>query len=132
MKKIVRLTESDLIRLVKRVISEQSGNSVKDLKKMQNILIKGKNLWYYGSITKITPSVEDPSNTLINVHGWQIDNLEFISFDDDPEDQKCAVFNVPNDSKITMVKTDLGEVPQIDLSHLFSKLNMPRYCSNIF
>jgi len=36
MKKVIRLTESDLVKLVKRVIMEQEGKSVtvKDLKKM--------------------------------------------------------------------------------------------------
>jgi hypothetical protein len=36
MKKIVKLTESDLTRIVKRVIKEQSGPTMKELKEMES------------------------------------------------------------------------------------------------
>ena len=43
MKKIVRLTESDLVRLVKRVINEQTG-TISSLKIGDKILVSNKSI----------------------------------------------------------------------------------------
>jgi len=56
MKKIVRLTESDLIRLVKRVISEHSAQMGTGLKKRQDLI--GKSFKKDGNISKIVDAYE--------------------------------------------------------------------------
>jgi hypothetical protein len=107
MKKIIRLTESDLTRIVKRVIMEQNVSEKRRIffdnlaKKISNKLV-GKKL-YFGQIgvlsdSSITINKYNDRNHAINLEGQNVDELNlFFNVTRDKEDL------YPNEKKGTRI-----------------------------
>jgi hypothetical protein len=113
MKKIVRLTESDLVRLIKRVINEQSisGKTLEDFKK-----------WAMNKQNEC-PEPTDPWDRYCPQGTWKYDtrngNIRFFS---DKNEVVMETTIMPNDDKYN------GPVVELQyLANWVSKKNVPYY-----
>lgn len=77
MKKIVKLTESDLTRIVKRVIVEQSENSLKNIRAEIVTFLNGmSNIWQYSPSHNMSEFAFIPKDGDIAYNGMKYDSFK--------------------------------------------------------
>ena len=81
MKKIIRLTESDLIRLVNKIIKEQSNKNIlseKEIKSLDSFLSRinprgKKGMWKQDNNKLLTTTIQlNPNDKIVNLAGFDI------------------------------------------------------------
>ena len=134
MKKIVRLTESDLVRLVKRVINEQytgtiippkkdmvKTGTVKDLTKGDKFLVrseKGANI--YGEIKEVTDSGYARE---FRVEGFKISKADLNS-SASLMYKKTYYFRLDNNLKLTSSELNRKPVTTVDVDKFQNYMNV--------